>query len=118
MNRKIITVAAFLLMFGGSLLAQGEDPRDMDTMIAECEACHGPGGVSAEDDVPSLAGMSQADLTAAIEEFYFYERHCTTTTYRSDDRPKTPMNMCNVANTLSEEERKEIAAYFANAATD
>jgi cytochrome c553 len=118
MNRKIATVAALLLIFGGPLLAQGENPRDVNLMIEECEACHGPGGVSAEDDVPSLAGMSQADLTAAIEEFYFYERHCTTTTYRTDDRPKTPMNMCNVANTLSTEERDEIAAYFANPATD
>lgn len=87
---------------------------DTAAFIAECEACHGPGGVSAEDDVPGLAGMQESDLIAALEEFYFYERHCTTTTYRSGDRPKTPMNMCNVANTLSEADRKAIAAYFAN----
>lgn len=118
MNHVIVAAAAFLLLLSGPLPAQDNASRDLDSLIAECEACHGPGGVSAEDDVPSLAGMPQADLTAAIEEFYYYERHCTTTTYRSDDRPKTPMNMCNVANTLSTKERERIAAYFANSAAD
>jgi len=48
-----------------------------------------------------------------MEEFHYYERHCTTTTYRHGDRPKTPLNMCNVANTLSDRERRELAEYFA-----
>lgn len=97
------------LMLWGVVAAAESDPA---ALVAECEACHGPGGVSAEDDVPSLAGMSRADLVEAIEAFYFYERHCSNTTYRSDDRPKTPMNMCNVANTLSTEDREALADYF------
>lgn len=98
----------FVSMFSGSVFA-----FDVQELIAECESCHGPGGVSAEDDVPSIAGMDSEDLVKAIEEFYYYERHCTTTTYRSGDKPKTPMNMCNVANTLSEEDREAIANHFA-----
>lgn len=102
-------ITAVLLLIPG--LAVGAP--DTAALIAECEACHGPGGVSAEDDVPGIAGMDKSELIAAIEEFYFYERHCSTTTYRSGDRPKTPINMCNVANTLSESDREAIAAYFA-----
>ncbi|MBT8047289.1 MAG: c-type cytochrome [Xanthomonadales bacterium] len=88
--------------------------RELQGVISECEACHGPGGVSSDEDVPSLAGMGSQELLDSLEQFYFYERHCSTTTYRHGDRPKTPMNMCNVANTLSAEEKSTIAGYFAD----
>lgn len=88
--------------------------QELQELIAECEACHGPGGVSTEEDVPSLAGKSPAWLREVLEQFYFYERHCPTTTYRSGDRPKTPTNMCGIANTLSAEDREALANHFAN----
>ena len=53
-------------------------------------------------------------LREMLDQFYYYERHCTTTTYRSGDRPKTPMNMCNVANALSEEDKQALAVHFSN----
>lgn len=86
--------------------------QDIQAQISECEACHGSGGASVEDDVPSLAGMDADILLKAMEAFSYYERHCTTTTYRSGDRPKTPLNMCNVANTLNDQERQQLAEYF------
>jgi len=89
--------------------------QDIQERAAECESCHGPGGVSTEDDVPSLAGKSVAYLREVLDQFYKYERHCSTTTYRHGDRPKTPMNMCNVANSLSEAEKQALAEHFANA---
>ena len=88
--------------------------QDVQDLVAECESCHGPGGVSSEEDVPSLAGRSVTYLREMLDQFYYYERHCTTTTYRSGDRPKTPMNMCNVANALSEEDKQALAVYFSN----
>jgi cytochrome subunit of sulfide dehydrogenase len=87
---------------------------DIQAVVGECEACHGPGGVSADPEVPSLAGKSAAYIREVLEQFYYYERHCTTTTYRYGDRPKTPQNMCNVANSLSEEDKEAIAEYFAD----
>ena len=88
--------------------------QHLQELIAECEACHGPGGVSTEEDVPSLAGRSPAWLREVLEQFFFYERHCPTTTYRSGDRPKTPVNMCGIANTLSADDREALANHFAN----
>lgn len=88
--------------------------QDIQELIAECESCHGPGGVSSEQDVPSLAGSSVTYLREMLDQFYYYERHCTTTTYRSGDRPKTPMNMCNVANSLSEQDKQALAVHFSS----
>jgi cytochrome c553 len=105
-----ITAFTLALLFSGTAWGQ-----DLAAAIDECEACHGKGGVSAQEDIPSLAGRPADELFEALEAFYYYERHCTTTTYREGDRPKTPMNMCNVANTLSVEEKKAIAAHFAGA---
>jgi sulfide dehydrogenase cytochrome subunit len=98
----------------GFLLAGSVAAQDLQKLIAECESCHGPGGVSTEADVPSLAGKSAAYLREVLEQFYYYERHCPTTTYRHGDRPKTPLNMCSVANTLSAEDKQALADYFSN----
>jgi len=105
---KYMVIVATLL-FAASAVSQ-----EMQVLIEECEACHGLGGISSDDDIPSLAGKKAEDMTAAMEEFYYYERHCSTTSYRHGDLPKTPMNMCNVANTLGSEDKQVIAEYFAN----
>jgi sulfide dehydrogenase cytochrome subunit len=108
LNRIVIALTAGLLL-AGSAAAQG-----LQDQIAECESCHGPGGISSEADVPSLAGKSVAYLREVLDQFYYFERHCPTTTLRHGDRPKTPLNMCNVANTLSEEDKQALAEYFSN----
>ena len=107
---KLAALSLYLSL--AALTAEPAMAKDIGELVAECEACHGPGGVSAEEDVPSLAGKSPAYLREVLEQFYYFERHCPTTTYRSGDRPKTPMNMCNVANTLSEEDKEALADYF------
>ena len=97
----------------GIVLAHSTPAQDLSERIAECEACHGPAGVSTEEDVPSLAGKSVTYLREVLDQFYNYQRHCKTTTYRHGDRAKTPMTMCNVANSLSEDEKQAIAEHFA-----
>lgn len=110
--RRVITLSLCLSLV--MLIAQPAVAEGIEGLVAECESCHGPGGVSTEEDVPSLAGKSPAYLREVLEQFYYFERHCPTTTYRSGDRPKTPMNMCNVANSLSEEDKEALATYFSN----
>jgi sulfide dehydrogenase cytochrome subunit len=111
-NRQCTALGIVLAL--GLLPAGTAAAQDLQQLIAECESCHGPGGVSTEADVPSLAGKSSAYLREVLEQFYYYERHCPTTTYRHGDRPKTPLNMCSVANTLSEEDKQALADYFSN----
>ena len=105
-----------VLLSLGLALASAALARDLPDLVSECEACHGPGGVSSEQDVPSLAGNSVIYLREMLDQFYNYERHCETTTYRHGDRARTPMSMCNVASSLSEDEKQALAEYFANAA--
>lgn len=85
-------------------------------LAQHCEGCHGPGGHSTQQNVPAIAGKPAPEILAALEQFYYYERHCPTTTYRYGDRPKTPLNMCNVANTLSEQDKEALAEYFSSRA--
>ncbi len=111
MHIPMIRMAAALVCLA-LLYPPGAASQDIQALISECEACHGPGGASVEDDVPSLAGMDAVELLEALDGFQSYGRHCTTTTYRSGDRPRTPLNMCNVAGALSERERQQLAEYF------
>ena len=106
-HRNAVALICLLLLCPAAAASQ-----DVQSLVGECEACHGPGGASVEDDVPSLSGMDADTLLKAMEEFSYYERHCTTTTYRSGDRPKTPLNMCNVASALNDQERRQLAEYF------
>jgi sulfide dehydrogenase cytochrome subunit len=100
-------VLGILLSSAGPLAG---DP--LQELIEECEACHGPKGVSDQEDIPSLAGKPAADIKEAIGQFYFYERHCPTTTYRHGDKPASPMNMCNIAGRLNDEEVEALSLYF------
>ena len=102
-----------LLVLGLSL-AGGAPAQDVSELAVECEACHGPGGVSAEEDVPSLAGKSVNYIREVLDQFQNYERHCKTTTYRHGDRAKTPVSMCNVANGLSEADKQALAEHFSS----
>ena len=108
-TRLCFYLAAFLVASGPALAQE----VDIDLLIDECESCHGAGGQSSQQDIPSLAGRDGDELMELLQQFYYYERHCTTTTYRHGDKPKTPLNMCNVANTMSADEKKVIADYFA-----
>lgn len=104
------TLTGLLMAFA---VVCGASAQERPGLADECEACHGPGGVSSEPDVPSLAGKSVNYIREMLDQFHYYERHCKATTYRHGDRAKTPMSMCNVANSLSEEEKRALAEYFA-----
>jgi len=116
--RTIVSILPLVLVIPA--LASGpEDQRlqtlgqDVAAVIEECESCHGPGGVSDQEDIPSLAGLPVEDIQASLDEFYFYERHCPTTTYRHGEHEYSPpMNMCSIASGLSDEEVLALAEYF------
>ncbi len=69
-----------------------------DQQVPACVACHGPAGRSVNPTVPTLAGQYARYL--AFELRMFSER------YRESDQ------MDDLAHTLTEDQRQEIAAYF------
>ncbi len=43
---------------GAALLAMGAARADVAAIVKDCEDCHGPKGVSAWPEVPTIAGIS------------------------------------------------------------
>ena len=104
-----------MLVFASVAAAQDTTTKaavDVQALLEECQACHGPGGVSNDADIPSIAGKSTQFIADSIEQFKFYERHCSKVQYRNGDLESSSMTMCDVAGRLSKEEVAAIGRFF------
>lgn len=99
--------ALLAIGFSGAVAAAG-----IDELIAQCEACHGPGGVSEHRDVPTIAGQTTSFLEKALRTYQVWGRPCIKSAYRhgETDRPKT--DMCEIAEGLTSEDIRALAAHF------
>lgn len=86
--------------------------QDLDAIIADCEGCHGDGGVSQWTDVPTIAGLPEFTHGDALYVFRDEARPCSESNYRQGDTSKST-TMCAVAAQLSDDQIDEIAAYYA-----
>ncbi|MGI9303481.1 MAG: c-type cytochrome [Gammaproteobacteria bacterium] len=80
--------------------AQAGDPASGKEKSATCQACHGPDGNSPQAQFPRLAGQYEDYLLRTLRD------------YKSGDR-QNPI-MAPLVATLSEEDMKDLAAYFAS----
>jgi mono/diheme cytochrome c family protein len=80
MNYINISMLALALCLPGTALAV-----DIEALTAECESCHGPDGVSAHSDVPSISGQSKDYLDDSLHSFQVWGRPCIKTLYRQGD---------------------------------
>ncbi len=94
-----ITLSIALAALSGHSLAAG-DPVAGKEKSATCVACHGVDGNSTDPQYPRLAGQYENYLEHALAA------------YQSGAR-KNPI-MSAFASALSEQDRKDLAAYFAN----
>lgn len=111
----LVLFSAFAAMAGQSLPSdetQVVSQEELQFLVRECTACHGENGVSHRDEIPSLAGRSPEDVLAAVEQFYFYERHCPDAEYQNGAPRSGAHNMCDVAERLTRQEVLAIGAYF------
>lgn len=67
---------------------------------AQCAACHGSNGISADTSTPNLAGQHYEYLLSQIEA------------YKAGTRKNAIMN--EMAKALSQEQMQDLAAYFAS----
>lgn len=86
---------------------------DTAAHIENCDACHGPGGVSTESDVPTIAGFSQLVLEEYMFQYAEKARPCRESEYRYGDTGKAATTMCTVAEQLSEDDISDIAEHYA-----
>ena len=108
MKRLIFSTAAIL-----ALAATSANAGDVEAMMANCDGCHGPGGVSASSDVPTLAGFPEFVHADALYAYQEEGRPCAESKYRHGDTAKPATTMCAIAAALSEADIDAIAFAYA-----
>lgn len=95
-------ISAYVSKFRGmnSTLPITGNPQTGKSKAASCASCHGEDGNSENSMFPRLAGQYESYLVRALSE------------YKSGAR-SNPM-MMGFASTLSEEDMKDVAAYYAS----
>lgn len=102
MKRLAIIPVLALAAFSTIAFAKG-DAQAGAKKAAQCESCHGKGGVSQSPLFPILAGQYEDYLIHAL------------TQYRSGERKNAIMN--GMAGSLSDEDIADLAAYFSSQPT-
>jgi len=86
--------------------------KEVMPLVRVCESCHGAGGQTTRLEVPPLAGKSADYILSALEEFYYYERHCPDIEFENDRGEPETRNMCDVVNGLTREEALALGRHF------
>lgn len=99
MKQTLLLLGLLALIGGtGSAYAAG-DAAAGKAKADGCAGCHGASGQGA-NDIPKLAGKSEAELAQALQE------------YKSGKRSNTAMK--NLARRLSDQDIANLAAYYAS----
>ncbi len=109
MKRMIFSTVAIL-----ALAATSANAGDVEAIMADCNGCHGPGGVSASSDVPTLAGFPEFVHADALYAYQEEARPCAESKYRHGDTSKPATTMCAIAAAMSEADIDAIAVAYAD----
>ena len=102
MKTRLLAATLFALLFStGSVLAGG-DAANGEALAADCAMCHGDDGKGDGADTPAIAGMDEAAHVAALKG------------YASGEKEDASGMMADYAAALSEQDMKDIAAYYAS----
>ena len=95
-----IALATFCVMSVASSALADEigDPAAGKVRAAVCTACHGPGGMSVNDNWPNLAGQKENYIIEQLENF--------------QKGTRTNPLMSGVAKMLTQKDIHDVAAYF------
>ena len=109
MSRKQLSLvmAALALALAPASVALPAEPEQA------CMDCHGKGGASTEDDVPSIGGVSEQYLLDSMAAYRDSKRPCPETKFRAGDTKRPKTDMCKVASKLSAEDFARVAKTFA-----
>lgn len=106
-NTRIFTLAAVALLLAGTLNAAAHasgNPAAGKQKSATCVACHGEDGNGTAPEFPVLAGQYASYLEQALKQ------------YKNGERKNAIM--AGFAAALSEQDIKDLAAYYARMASD
>jgi sulfide dehydrogenase cytochrome subunit len=103
----IIGVLAMLLALAGSTAS-----ADTGELVAMCADCHGADGVSAHEDVPTIAGQSKSYLAKTLRTYQIWGRPCIKSSYRSGDTSRPPVDMCKITEGLTGEDIAALSEHY------
>lgn len=114
MNRATTLVVGAALVAGFFMLSGPVQAAGVQDKINQCESCHGKDGASKHEDIPIIGGMSDYYLEGEFTAYQKELRPCPDVKYPEGPNKGQTTNMCKIAKDLSEDEAKQIAAYFAD----
>ena len=87
---------------------------DVSELLTQCQDCHGPGGISSYDDVPTIAGQNASFIEKTLRSYQVWGRPCIKSEYRHGDTSRPRTDMCQVAEGLTSEDIKAVSEHFAS----
>ena len=108
--KRLITYFTAVLM---SLTFSSAFAGDLETLIEDCNGCHGDNGVSQWTDVPTIAGLAEFVHVDALYVYAEEARPCSESEYRQGDTSRPATTMCAIAANLSEDDIDGLAAAYA-----
>jgi|AntDeeMetagen192_2_1112575.scaffolds.fasta_scaffold15688_1 cytochrome c553 len=108
--KKVVTAIAFAALLAGTATAQAQDgtpyldggnPEAGDSLSQTCAACHGPDGNSPNAQWPNIAGQHASYTFKQLKNFK-----------AGEDRANAQMT--GMVAGLSEQDMRDLAAYYAN----
>lgn len=101
MKFRILTALLFVFLLAAGTAQAGGDAANGEALAADCAMCHGDDGKGDGGDTPSIAGMDEAAHVAALKG------------YASGEKEDASGMMADYASALSEQDMKDLAAYYA-----
>ena len=109
-KERVGIFALVLFLFAPAAMA------DLEALKADCDSCHGPMGVSAHPNMPTIAGQTPEFLAKTLRGFAYWDRPCVKTTYPAGAKAGTQTDMCKIASALGEEDISALSAWYADQA--
>jgi len=107
MNSIRIGLLAWVLASPGTMFG-----ADLAALTEDCNGCHGPQGVSADSDIPSIAGQAAAYIASSLRSFQEWGRPCKKSEYRHGDTSRPATKMCNVAAGLTDGDIEALSKHY------
>jgi len=110
-------VTGFVLLAGAGLfsltLASGAWATDISKLVDACTVCHERDGASHDPNMPIIGGYSEKYLISSLTAYKTKSRTCPEIEYLHGDKKVKLTDMCRIAKSLSDEDIKKLAVYYA-----
>ena len=105
-------IGLFFLVFIYAPTGLSESGTQLSSLIQSCNDCHGPNGVSAESDMPTIAGLSSFFFDEQMRAYRDAARPCMKSKYRAGDLSRAPADMCELSKDLSDAVIEELSLHY------